>query len=132
MARAVKNNFKERTIIWCVLYGTLAALMMCLVVVGLFSSFINAGTIKEVYADTAAATAIFLAVLFGGSIAGRLRMKQTAVMSGITSAVVAVILFSVNVIFLDAGFCGLGVKILAVILGWGASSLLTARKKNRR
>ena len=106
--------------------------MMCLVVVGILSSFINTGTIKEIYADTVAATAIFLAVLFGGSVAGRLRMKQTAAMSGITSAVVAVILFSVNAIFLDADFCGLGVKILAVILGWGASSLLAARKKNRR
>ena len=132
MASGVKNNFKERTIIRCVLYGTFAAIMTCLVVAGILSFFINTGTIKEVYTDAVAATVIFLAVLFGGSVAGRLRMKQTAVVSGITSAMVVAILIGANIIFLDADFFGFGVKFVAAVLGWGLSSLLAARKKNRR
>jgi len=128
----VKNFVKEQTIIRSVVWGLFAAVIVCILGIGVTSFLIYSGKIMEIDLRILAAVVILLAVFCGGIVSVKLRKKEAAVISGITAASFAVALILVNIMFFDAVFSGIWLNILMVILGWIAASLAGAGKKRKR
>ena len=132
MPGVVKKTIKERTMIRSVIFGVFAAMVICVLGVGVVSFLVYSGKIKEISLDLIAAVVVLLVTFVGGMVSARVRRKEAAVISGITATTVAAVFAVVNIIFFDAVFFGVWLKALGVILGWMAASLVSVRKKSKR
>ena len=132
MPGKVKNFVKEQTMIQSVVWGLFAAVIVCILGIGVTSFLIYSGKIMEIDLRIVAAVVMLLAVFCGGIVSVKLRKNEAAVISGITAASFAVALILVNIMFFDAVFSGIWLNILMVVLGWITSSLAGAGKKRKR
>ncbi len=126
------KKWKKQSLPASVAIGTLTGIVLCVLMTGIAALLMHSGSIKEETGNILAPVVLFLTTATGCITASKTAGKQIALVSGITTVVLTGLFLGGTIFLFNSAFAGFISKLLAILLGCTAASVLCAGKKKKR